>query len=361
MIAAWSNVAMILKATNFRVLAVLFALCLASSATARNPTSVPSVVYIRETFGAVGDGIADDTDAVAAFLKACLQSSCHAERGRYRVTNRLPVISDSIVLRGDGIDTTEFIRDYDEEFGRGFFHFEGAKSGRGSTLSDFSIHSAKDRSGGHAIAGVSHPGSVFGNTHIEHVKLSTEGTDSWHATVYISGADNTSGAKGAREVSFASCLIFGAKGYSLLLESVVGFSFVGGGTYAAGGLDPHSGGVKIAGSKDVKSSGVLLIGDHFGYLNLRHALGVKVISASGLAGAQIDGRQVAIDADDSVDRVQISAEPFGAILTSWTNSSIVLPDGQIMKSEQEPKRAAAAPAVPSPYKIFFLAIAGDGV
>jgi hypothetical protein len=75
----------------------------------------------------------------------------------------------------------------------------------------------------------------------------------------------------------------------------------------------------------VKSSGVLLIGDHFRYLNLRHALGVKVISASGLAGAQIDGRQVAIDADDSVDRVQISAEPFGAILTAWTNSSTVLP------------------------------------
>jgi hypothetical protein len=131
------------------------------------------------------------------------------------------------------------------------------------------------------------------------IKLSTEGTDSWDATVYISGADNTSGAKGAREVSFASCLIFGAKGYSLLLESVVRFSFVGGGTYAAGGRDPHSGGVKIAGSKGVKSSGVLLIGDHFGYLNLRHALGVKVISASGLAGAQIDGRQAAIDADDS--------------------------------------------------------------
>jgi hypothetical protein len=298
---------------------------------ARTPSSIPSVVYLRETFGAIGDGTADDTAAVVKFLAACTQSNCHAERGRYRVTSRLPVIADAIALRGDGIDTTEFIRDYDEEFGRGVLHFEGAKSGRGSVLSDFSIHSAKGRSGGHAIAGVSRPGSVFGNIRVEHVKLSTEGSNSWDATVYISGADNRSGAVGARGISFSSCLIFGANGYSILLESVVGFSFVGGGTYAAGGTHPHSGGVKIVGSNAAKSSGVVLIGDHFGYLHLRHALGVKVIAASGLAGAVIDGRQVAIDADASVDRTQIFAEPFGAVLTSWTNSSIVLPEGRIIK------------------------------
>jgi hypothetical protein len=166
---------------------------------------------------------------------------------------------------------------------------------------------------------------------IEHVKLSTEGSNSWYSTVLFSGLANTGGARGARAISMASCLVFGADGYSIVLEGVAGFSFVGGGTYAAGGTNPLSGAIRVAGSSDFKATGVLLIGDHFGMLHLRHVLGMKVIVASGIAGSLIDGEHFAINADETVDRVLILGEPFGVTRTSWVNSSIVMPDGSIRR------------------------------
>ena len=57
-------------------------------------------------FGAVGDGLADDT---TAFLKAVANTSYGAiliPAGRYRLTQRIEIKKPNIVLRGEGADKT---------------------------------------------------------------------------------------------------------------------------------------------------------------------------------------------------------------------------------------------------------------
>jgi hypothetical protein len=149
--------------------------------------------------------------------------------------------------------------------------------------------------------------------------------------VLLDGTQKTTGARGLRTVTFDNCLIFGAAGYSLVLRGAIGFQYEGG-IYAAGGTSSHSGGILVTGTIDVPSSGILFTGNAFGYFNLSHVIGMKVIAASGIAGQVLDGVQVAIDNDSTVDRVQIIAEPFGTVGHNWTSSSVVLPDGQILRS-----------------------------
>jgi hypothetical protein len=287
-------------------------------------------VWLKADFGAIGDGTSDDTAAVHAFLAACETAACRMEPGRYRVTAAPKQMNYPINLEGAGIDTSEFIRDYDEGSGRGFLQFEGVTAGKGVLLGNFSISSANDRSGGHALAALSTPAQSFGNMRVEHVKFSTYGVNSWDSTVLLDGTQKTTGARGVRAVNFDDCLIFGATGYSLVLKGVIDLRYDGG-VYAAGGTSPQSGGVMVTGTPDVPSSGILLTGSAFGYLNLSHVVGMKVIAASGIAGQMFEGVQVAIDNDATADRVQIIAEPFGKVAHNWTHSSIILPDGSILK------------------------------
>ncbi len=287
-------------------------------------------VWLKADFGAIGDGTSDDTAAVHAFLAACETTACRMEPGSYRVTAAPQKMNYPINLEGAGIDTSEFIRDYDEVSGRGFLHFEGVAAGKGVLLGNFSISSAKSRSGGHALAALSTPEQSFSNMRVEHVKFSTYGVNSWDATVLLDGTQKTAGARGSRALNFDDCLIFGAAGYSLILKGVIDFRYDGG-IYAAGGTSPQSGGIMVAGTPDVPSSGILLTGNAFGYLNLSHVVGMKVVAASGIAGQIIEGVQVAIDNDATADRVQIMAEPYGKVAHNWTHSSVILPDGSILK------------------------------
>lgn len=115
-----------------------------------------------------------------------------------------------------------------------------------------------------------------------------------------------------------------------MLRGAIGCSLIGGGVYAAGGTRPYSGGIEISGSAELNSSGITIIADHLGYLHLSHLTGAKILASAGIAGAIVDGGQVAIAADDTVDLVQIFAEPFGSVQTKWRRSSIVRPDGTII-------------------------------
>jgi hypothetical protein len=309
------------------------ALALLTAATWSAPSlsqTLTREAWLRQDFHAVGDGTSDDTAAVHAFLAACKTVTCRMEAGSYRVTAAPKKMDYPIRLEGAGIDASEFIRDYDEVSGKGFLHFEGVAAGRSPLLGNFSISSARNRAGGHALVAMSTPDQAFGNMRVEHVKFSTYGVNSWDSTVLLDGTQRTTGARGLRAVNFDSCLIFGAAGYSLVLKGVVDFRYDGG-IYAAGGSGSQSGGIMITGTLDVPSSGILFTGDAFGYFNLSHVTGMKVIAASGIAGQVFGDVQVAIDNDSTVDRVQIIAEPYGKVGHNWTHSSIILPDGSILK------------------------------
>jgi hypothetical protein len=303
---------------------------------------IPTSVWLKADFGAVGDGTSEDTAAVHAFLAACKTAAlCQMEPGSYRVTTAPKKMNYAIRLQGAGFGASEFIRDYDEVSGRGFLHFEGVPAGKGPVLGNFSISSAANHSGGHALVAMSTPDETFGNMLVEHVKFSTYGVNSWDSTVLLDGTQKTTGARGLRAVNFDNCLIFGAAGYSLVLRGAIDFRYEGG-IYAAGGTSSHSGGILVTGTIDVPSSGILFTGNAFGYFNLSHVIGMKVIAASGIAGRVLDGVQVAIDNDSTVDLVQIIAEPFGTVGHNWTRSSVVLPDGQILRYSVTTFRQEAA-------------------
>jgi hypothetical protein len=298
------------------------------------PAQSAGTVGLRRDFGAIGDGVTDDTAAFARFLDACRTRRGHIERGQYRIARRPPALSEAVSLFGDGIDVSILVRDYDEAAGRGFLHFRGVPSGAGSRLADFTIQSAAGRTGGHAFCAISIPGKVCGNMTLSHVKFSTLGIDSWDSTVLVDGLANREGAKGVREIAFSSCLIFGAAGFSMVLRGAIGVSLIGGGVYAAGGTPPFSGGVEITGAPDLHSSGITIIADHLGFLKLSHLTGAKILVASGIAGSVVDGDQVAISADETVDLVQVFAEPFGSLETRWRRSSVMRPDGTILNAQQ---------------------------
>lgn len=70
------------------------------------PLPVPPVVADVREFGAVGDGIADDTDAFEGALEAADHGAVLVPAGRYKITRPLGIHKSNLVLRGAGRDET---------------------------------------------------------------------------------------------------------------------------------------------------------------------------------------------------------------------------------------------------------------
>jgi hypothetical protein len=74
----------------------------------RSVVSVASPVSVR-AFGAKGDGVTDDTEAIQAAINFCAAAGRGAVRlpaGTYKFTSQLLIASDNVVLEGDGIGAT---------------------------------------------------------------------------------------------------------------------------------------------------------------------------------------------------------------------------------------------------------------
>lgn len=61
-----------------------------------------------KNFGAVGDGVADDTKAIQAALDATARGAVLVPAGRYKITDYLRITKSNLVLRGAGPDKTVF-------------------------------------------------------------------------------------------------------------------------------------------------------------------------------------------------------------------------------------------------------------
>jgi hypothetical protein len=66
---------------------------------------VPSGVSVKE-FGAKGDGTTDDTKAFQDALAHVRRGTIEVPAGRYRITDQLEITRPSVVLRGEGPDTS---------------------------------------------------------------------------------------------------------------------------------------------------------------------------------------------------------------------------------------------------------------
>ena len=66
----------------------------------------PAVAASVRDFGAVGDGVADDTKAFQEAIRATASGAVFVPAGRYRITDFVTIDKPNVVLRGEGRDRT---------------------------------------------------------------------------------------------------------------------------------------------------------------------------------------------------------------------------------------------------------------
>ncbi len=98
---------------------------------------VPAAANVRD-FGAVGDGIADDTKALQAALTATSRGAVLVPPGRYLITDYLRIENSGVVLRGAGPEQSVlwFPRGLDE------IHPRDGRTSTGSAASGYSFSGA---------------------------------------------------------------------------------------------------------------------------------------------------------------------------------------------------------------------------
>ena len=128
----------------------------------RDLPSPPIATNVRD-FGAVGDGVADDTDAIQSAIAATNEGAIFFPPGTYLISDRIDVLKSNVVLRGAGVDETvlyftRHLEDIEPNMGEttsgrptsnyswsgGLIRLEGAF--RQKTITDITAHSARGMS-----------------------------------------------------------------------------------------------------------------------------------------------------------------------------------------------------------------------
>ena len=68
---------------------------------------VPQTTNVKD-FGAIGDGVADDTKPIQAAIDATAQGAVFVPPGRYKITDYLRITRSNVVLRGAGPQQSVF-------------------------------------------------------------------------------------------------------------------------------------------------------------------------------------------------------------------------------------------------------------
>lgn len=279
-------------------------------------------------------GGVDDTAVFVAWLQSAQTSGdpvLRAGPGRCRIKSPPPVITWPVNIEGAGLDLTVFERDYSAATGEGFIHLR--ENTRGSRLARVSVISAAGRSGGHALVIQSTASYTAGNAVVESVKFSSDGQNSWQTTVRLDGTLRLAEPRGVRAVTFSNVHIFGASWVSLELATVVGFSYQGGGVYAASGTSRASGGIQIRGTPSHPSQYVNVDISNVGILNLSDTLGAS-ITASDIGF----GNGWVIETAGSAINIAVRGQtwagvgiPNGGVVSNWQGSSLTWPNGIIFR------------------------------
>lgn len=235
------------------------------------------------------------TSATAAFNAAMAWAKLNGVR-----TIQLPVgplifltqptfIDFPLEVRGYGLATTCY-RGYAGTTKIGLFHHTdlGGGTASGMTIRDMAIYALTGSSGGAAISGASLVGFAVGSVNIENVRITSQANDLWTNVLYFEGILRTSAPTGFREVSLKNVTVFGANGYSVVLDGVVGFDWHGGGCYPAGGTNSASGGMYIKGSAGVPNSGIDISFEAVDDIQIDYCQN-GTIKAEGITGALVAG------------------------------------------------------------------------
>ncbi|NIX76900.1 hypothetical protein [Microvirga terricola] len=277
-----------------------------------------------DDFGPDKTGVASVSTAWQNFMNALRAGPCkhgYIPQGIYRFSSQPADIDFPVVLEGDGLNATSFIRDYNGTSGKGLLSFTAGSNG--STLRGIGVASEVGTSSGALISIKSTATSAVGSITLEDLYLTTRGSDTHETTLYVDGTAKATPATGCRVLSLRNVAVFGSSGYSVVLKGVQGLTWTGGGIYPAGGTGAASGGLQISGTSTVKSVNIRIAAEAVNYINLTQAQTCHL--AFNSIGATSG---VSLDNDGTASTTMLQASYIGGLVrNNWVNSGVYRPTG----------------------------------
>ena len=183
-------------------------------------------------YGADPTGMADSQAAFAAAIAT--ENRVVVPPGTYLINSPITV-DHGFELIGSGGSQT-------------FIHrgFSGASDSQGIfnlvsgatyvSMSNMTMRSLSGQTGGCLISVVATDNvQSIGTYNFTNLDLTTTGNETHDYTIYMDGTARTSAPIGIRHVDMFACKVFGGKISTILVKSVLKFSFTGGGVFTAGG------------------------------------------------------------------------------------------------------------------------------
>lgn len=181
-------------------------------------------------FGAVGDGVTDDTAAFQAAVDN--GGKIFIPPGIY-IFNQPVIITNTVILVGAG-RTTDLRRNYSPTVDTdGIFNIRDG--GSGVSMRDMILRSQIGQTGGCLLSIINTDAQAIGQMTFINMAFTTTGSNTHQYTIYMDGTARTTAPIGIRGVDMVGCSVFGGNISTLLVKGVLNFSFLGGGCFVAGG------------------------------------------------------------------------------------------------------------------------------
>lgn len=273
-----------------------------------------------EDYGMVAGG-SDNTAAFNTFIAACKSGLKQGALGygNFYFNSKPNDIDFTFILNGMGLDSTVLVRNY-SEVGTytGLLAFVDNSSG--SRISNMAIESAAGKTGGSMISAICSSSFAISGLCFENLWLSTFGSNTQNCTLYLNGSSKTTAPTGLRDTSLKNVHVFGANGYSVVLSSVEGLGWFGGGVYPAGGTNAASGGIQIGGTSGNKSNDVTIMIPTSGGLNLTNCdfMSLHIANLGDISGTSVNN-------DNSCSDTCVYGQPSGTVAGNGVRSGIRRP------------------------------------
>ena len=301
----------------------------ASACPSAVPVTADHMVNFKD-FGGVPNQFGVDMtpffNCALNYVKANQLRAIYIGYGWYWFQTQPQSIDFPVTIYGDGKGRTYLIRYYTAtSASQGPLTFlAGANS---ASVRDLAVVAGQGSVHGAAISLVANATNSPSFMFFSDLYLSADPTGNWDYTVYINGVLKNQDPIGVRDLDFHNCSVFGAANGAMLLDGVVGFNFIGGGTFPAGGVLGTQGLVVVSPSVD---GSLNANGQPNGlpsyYLNFNTGpMGGLVLNAALHSHFSAYFQEPVTASSFSVDNIIIGHAGMGAAL-SWKQSKYIDPE-----------------------------------
>lgn len=193
--------------------------------------AAPAAAHDFAAFGAVCDGITDDSQAWNAAMLAIARPSAdrvlNLPAGACVMKSPPSPVPESASVVGQGLNTSILVRAYN---GGGPFIW---LRGQGGRLHSLSLYAAAGTSQGTGLYAESTDAEPGGGYSIADVWVTGAGT--WSAPINFDGSPRTMAPLGIRDISMRNVAVFNATWHLMQCWSCIGLDWFGGGAYQGSG------------------------------------------------------------------------------------------------------------------------------